>query len=265
MWQLHNPILLEAGPGRTLGVLAMQHPDRNKAGNPVTISSLRHHYENQSDVDFLWHSIGKLWLSGAEINWENLHRSAMDAECRCRLILLKDRNTGWKRFLRQIAAWQTPQTDLSVQKNSGTYLDGFTCRRGNAFCRRALTFMKCTGGPEKGEPGFSILMSAGFASQLMTRLKAAGQDVVTVKSGRGFQQIDPNTFTIEAANAQHYDLLIRSLQANKWVPDCVVHAWSLTGSHSGQPERRIFQAGARFGILQLTVSCQGAGETKRWK
>src|SRR5207248_9298072 len=51
MWRLKNSILLEAGPGRTLGVLAMQHPDRNNADNPVTISSLRHHYENQSDVD----------------------------------------------------------------------------------------------------------------------------------------------------------------------------------------------------------------------
>ena len=31
LWQLKNPILLEAGPGRTLGVLAMQHPDRQNA------------------------------------------------------------------------------------------------------------------------------------------------------------------------------------------------------------------------------------------
>src|SRR5206468_805503 len=28
LWQLENPVLLEAGPGRTLGVLAVQHPDR---------------------------------------------------------------------------------------------------------------------------------------------------------------------------------------------------------------------------------------------
>ncbi|HKS37108.1 MAG TPA: type I polyketide synthase, partial [Verrucomicrobiae bacterium] len=28
LWQFKNPILLEAGPGRTLGVLATQHPDR---------------------------------------------------------------------------------------------------------------------------------------------------------------------------------------------------------------------------------------------
>ena len=54
-WQLDNPILLEAGPGRTLGVLATQHPDRRHAGDPVAVSSIRHHYENESDVAFLWH------------------------------------------------------------------------------------------------------------------------------------------------------------------------------------------------------------------
>ena len=73
LWQFKNPILLEAGPGRTLGVLAMQHPDRRHAGDPVAVSSIRHHYENQSDVEFLWHGIGRLWLSGTEINWDNVH------------------------------------------------------------------------------------------------------------------------------------------------------------------------------------------------
>src|SRR5262245_43964656 len=63
MWQLNDPILLDAGPGRTLGVLAMQHPDRQNARHPVAVSSIRHHYEHQSDVEFLWHSIGRLWLS----------------------------------------------------------------------------------------------------------------------------------------------------------------------------------------------------------
>ncbi len=70
LWQYKNPVLLEAGPGRTLSVLAMQHPDRQDGGDPVTVSSIRHHYENQSDVEVLWHGIGRLWLSGAEIKWD---------------------------------------------------------------------------------------------------------------------------------------------------------------------------------------------------
>src|SRR5439155_4230198 len=52
LWQFKNPILLEAGPGRTLGVLAMQHPDRQAAEDALAVSSIRHHYESQSDVEF---------------------------------------------------------------------------------------------------------------------------------------------------------------------------------------------------------------------
>ncbi len=69
-----NPILLEAGPGRTLGVLAMQHPDRGQAKAPVVISSLRHSYENESDTEFMLRSIGRIWLAGTGINWDNLCR-----------------------------------------------------------------------------------------------------------------------------------------------------------------------------------------------
>ncbi len=71
LWQFHDPILLEAGPGRTLSILAMQHPGRLKAGDPVAVCSLRHDYENQPDAEFLCRSMGKLWLSGAPIQWEN--------------------------------------------------------------------------------------------------------------------------------------------------------------------------------------------------
>src|SRR5258708_29440007 len=73
LWRLKNPILLEAGPGRTLGVLAMQHPDRHNSADPVTISSIRPHYENESDIAFLLHGVGRLWLSGVEIRWESMY------------------------------------------------------------------------------------------------------------------------------------------------------------------------------------------------
>ena len=73
VWQMESPLFLEAGPGKTLGVLTMQHPDRQTAGRPMAIPSLRHHYENQPDVELLLNSVGKLWLTGAEIRWEKLH------------------------------------------------------------------------------------------------------------------------------------------------------------------------------------------------
>src|SRR5881275_2120453 len=81
---------------------------------------------------------------------------------------------------------------------------------------------------------------SGLAATLVTRLEAAGHTVVTVRIGTRFQQADPHTFTIEPANSQHYDLLIRALEATRSLPDRIVHAWSVTGIPAPQP------AGDRF-------------------
>jgi NAD(P)-dependent dehydrogenase (short-subunit alcohol dehydrogenase family)/acyl carrier protein len=45
--------------------------------------------------------------------------------------------------------------------------------------------------------------------------------------------------------------LIRTLQANKLVPDHVVHAWSLTGIHPAQPECDCFEEAQNLGFYSL--------------
>ncbi|MCL1472482.1 type I polyketide synthase [Argonema antarcticum] len=66
-----NQILLEVGPGRTLNTLAKQHPD--KVSEQVTLSSLRHPQDQQSDENFLLTTLGKLWLAGVQIDWSNFY------------------------------------------------------------------------------------------------------------------------------------------------------------------------------------------------
>jgi len=72
LWKLADASFVEVGPGRTLGVLAMQHPTRPVAAKPLAVSSLRHDYENHPDADFILNSVGRLWLEGGEINWDHL-------------------------------------------------------------------------------------------------------------------------------------------------------------------------------------------------
>lgn len=52
-------ILLEVGPGRTLSTLAKQ-----QSKGAITFQSLRHPHEKESDVKFLLHTLGRLWLNG---------------------------------------------------------------------------------------------------------------------------------------------------------------------------------------------------------
>jgi amino acid adenylation domain-containing protein len=60
-------LLLEVGPGQTLGTLAMQHPGRGP-GHGV-LGSMRHPQDRRPDVDVLLEAMGRLWLAGVRVDW----------------------------------------------------------------------------------------------------------------------------------------------------------------------------------------------------
>lgn len=64
-------ILLEVGPGQTLGSLTRAHPSR--AAGHVVLSSMRPPRDTQSDVALLLNTIGQVWLSGFEIDWAGFY------------------------------------------------------------------------------------------------------------------------------------------------------------------------------------------------
>jgi acyl transferase domain-containing protein len=72
LWNRGDPLLIEVGPGRTLGVLASQHPARPSGTRPNIVASLRHDYENVPDAEFILNNLGKVWLTGTEIRWEKV-------------------------------------------------------------------------------------------------------------------------------------------------------------------------------------------------
>ncbi|HEX2925217.1 MAG TPA: type I polyketide synthase, partial [Ruminiclostridium sp.] len=64
-------ILLEVGPGRTLSTFARQNP--GGAGRTI-LCSMKHAQETQSDQYFILNTLGRLWLTGVEIDWYGFNR-----------------------------------------------------------------------------------------------------------------------------------------------------------------------------------------------
>jgi acyl transferase domain-containing protein len=247
LWRFKNPLLLEAGPGRTLGVLAMQHPDRQAGGDPVVVSSIRHDYENQSDGEFVLHSIGKVWLSGADIKWENLPSGAHGRRVPLPTYPF-ERRQHWLEAAP--VAHATASTDLAVHKNPNpsewVYVPSW-----KRLLPRAIGSHEMAEQTERAGTWLVCADDTGFSSVLVARLTSAGQDVVTVRPGTRFQQTDPRTFTLEPANAQHYDLLIRALQASQSLPDRIVHAWSVTGTPAARLDGDGFERAQTLGFYSL--------------
>ncbi|HYG63315.1 MAG TPA: amino acid adenylation domain-containing protein, partial [Thermoanaerobaculia bacterium] len=73
LWREPGRILLEMGPGQTLGSLALQQIPTEGAADRTVLSSLRHELDRQADQRFLLQGLGRLWLAGAEIDWSGFH------------------------------------------------------------------------------------------------------------------------------------------------------------------------------------------------
>ncbi len=74
---LDNPdqILLEVGPGRTLSTFVKRHP-LFKA-TQVVLNSVRHPQETESDIRFVWKTLGQLWVNGVAVNWDCVYQDQL--------------------------------------------------------------------------------------------------------------------------------------------------------------------------------------------
>ncbi|MEW5928486.1 MAG: amino acid adenylation domain-containing protein [Gemmatimonadota bacterium] len=61
-----SPLLLEVGPGRTLGTFALH----GGAAEATVYASLRHAYTRQSDQAYLLETLGRLWMAGVPVDWD---------------------------------------------------------------------------------------------------------------------------------------------------------------------------------------------------
>lgn len=66
-------ILLEIGPGNTLGTSARQHP--GGSDKRAVLSTIRHPLESNSDVAFILTTLGRLWLAQVEIDWAGFYKN----------------------------------------------------------------------------------------------------------------------------------------------------------------------------------------------
>jgi len=256
MWQKAEGVLLEIGPGKTLGVLAMQHPAREKSKDAFVVSSLRHGYDNQSDIDFIINSLGRLWMWGAEINWEKYH----DGEKRRRVPLPGypfERVNYWIQ-----GAFVPPRaTDsLASIRKKESISEWFYVPSWKRMLPKAVGPNKLSKEDLKKQVWLVFIDQSGVASDVANRLRDAGQDVICVLPGKGFSALESGGFTINPGDCEDYALLMSTLQRDNKVPDCIVHAWSVTSESSRSTQRASLELILQSGFYSLVYLAKELGK-----
>lgn len=252
LWQSRNAILLETGPGKTIGVLALQHPARMDAGNPTAISSLRHHYENQPDVEFLMHSAGELWLSGIETNWDNLHQGKSR-----RTISLPtypfERQNYWLQQDESPAIQELPPNGQETEQSgidNWFYVPSW----------ERTPFPGMTEDTSNRNGTFWLIFTdrRGEGTVFRNRLEEAGAAVQVVRFGERFHRRSDVTFEINPNGLQDYMALFREIKGRLPKSVNIIHLGCLTPDDDKKV--RIRDDNQNYGFFSLLYIAQAIGE-----
>jgi acyl transferase domain-containing protein len=217
VWQMDAPLLLEAGPGKTLGVLANQHPGKQSTEAPLAISSLRHHYDNQSDSEVLLNAIGRLWLAGAEIRWEKL-----PADRPRRKVPLPTYPFERQNFWIQPET-HSPTSEPSTKAVAPGFSDIDQWFYVPSWERTIFPGDFQRPADAQGVVWLIISRSEGHVASLGKCLEATGASVRFACLGQRFEHRADGSFEIDPASPDDYLRLFREIQSQRPAEIRVVH------------------------------------------
>jgi acyl transferase domain-containing protein len=252
LWKIPGCLPLEIGPGRTLGVLAMQHPARNTVESAQVLSSLRHDYENEPDPEFILNSVGKLWVAGIEIDWEKF-----DSRPERRKISLPAYPFERQRYWIESSAGQSSTVAANNKATRKTDLSDWfyvpTWER---------TVFAADFPADARETSWLIIgEQSEFASRFVSILKQRGADVSCAFFGKSFASHSSGTYEICADCLDDYLQLFGNLKAALKKNLNIVHLGPLsTGIKS--PDIGYNSASQNFGFYSLLNLAKAIGEQK---
>lgn len=223
-----EPVLIEIGPGQSLGSFVRQHPRCTPAQMQRTFSTLPTQYEKGSAVASVLECLGRLWAAGVEADWQTLYAE----EERRRRIPLPTYPFGGDRFwvgpeMRQFADEvgvvaprdeKQPDSLTRLPLNNWFYLPGWQ----QAAVAEPATPLDADGWVlfvDDGPPG----------RQIADWLRAQGQEALCVRSGASWQQMSAYDVLMRPAQRADYDALAATVQQRGWRRVHLVHLWTVSG------------------------------------
>jgi acyl transferase domain-containing protein/acyl carrier protein len=227
-------LFLEVGPGQTLSSLVKQHPE--KTSGHLVFSSMRHPNDEQTDSLFLLNTLGQLWLSGVEIDWNSYYSNE-----RRRRIQLTTYPFERQRFWTE-ACKDTESTGKSSLSRRQEIKDWFY----TPVWKQAVSPQDKPAKDQTDGSWLVFLDERGLGKQLVERLQHENRSVSTVEIGAAFAKRG-NHYAINPQRADDYRDLFATLQASDRLPNRILHLWSVSAA---QANERIQELGF-FSLLLL--------------
>ena len=251
-----NAVLLEVGPGHTVGRLARQHPALD--GRQHVLSTL----DSSPGGDALaamMSALGDLWLHGVEPDWQGFH--AFEQRRRVALPTYP--------FERQRYWIEAP----SIAEYEGD--DGFGLAGGEPDTAGAETNAADPAGwfyypswrpappdspavTDEAQPSRWLVFGSDveIAPEVCRVLSDAGHQLVGVRQGDAFEAIGDREYTIRPERPSDYERLLDAVAERFGLPDAVAHLWSAAADGARAGAGGTFARHQDTGFYSLTSLIQ---------
>ena len=245
-------ILLEVGPGTTLGTCARQHP--GGSGKRLVLSTIRHPQEQTSDVAFILNTLGRLWLANVEIDWSGFYKN----ERRHRVPL------PTYPFERQ-RYWIAPSPEMHTiglaRRSSEKKSDIAEWFYVPSWKRAQLPeSSNGSGSSTHNMCSLVFLDEGGFGDKLVKQLQNTGQRVTLVKAGTKFHRINEESFSINPGVKDDYHALWNELRAGGRPPSTIIHLWCHTSGEEKLSIADSYELFRNVGFNSLLFLTQAIGD-----
>jgi acyl transferase domain-containing protein len=247
-------VMLEGGPGLSLTSLARP---RRSSEDQVFCSSLPHPDEEQTDLENILRNVGKLWLAGVSIDW----RQFQDNEMRRRVPL-----PAYPFERRRYWIEPQPEPNLNARHSPPSarqaIQDWFYLPIWKQTGPQSLDGVKRAEGRDGPHVWLLFIDQSGLGEELAEKLKACGNEVVTVVPAESFAPIDACAYGIDPRNVDDYAALAKALVSMGKVPQRIVHLWSVTVQVEGSTGTNNVPDPLDCGFYSLMYLLKAIGQTE---
>ncbi|GCE31287.1 hypothetical protein KDA_67710 [Dictyobacter alpinus] len=226
-------LFLEVGLGQALTSFVRQHPDCAPERNSLVFATQPSFFEKQPEHSYLLTVLGKLWLSGVEIDLPGFYQG----EKRKRIALPTypfEKQSYWietrpwtqaqKQVQQDRLTYASPEEFLSNLKKEALsdwfYLPGW---------KQSAPLAPVAAPETEKKPVWWLFMDHyGIGEDIKAWLTEQNYEVISIEEGSSYAQLDDATFSVRPSQRADYEQLVKDLRQVEKLPQRIVHLWTLT-------------------------------------
>lgn len=207
-------VFIEIGPGNTLSSFVRQHD--LEANRHSVINTVRHVKEVNPDQEYWLSSIGKLWLSGIDMNWKAIYKHKSRNTVAMPSYSFEKIKYPLGEELNQLISQAVMKPVQQTKQDFKNWFYQFSWKK-SGLANREHTL-----------DGLFLLFARpdAISETLKEQIAGDGGRFTEVRIGTGFKKISGTLFEVSPDAFSDYEKLMDELMKAGALPDRIIHLWN---------------------------------------